>query len=175
MSAFATVYPILADRLADQIPHLGWVDLDQGQLEPDALEQEYPLPFDSGVALIDFDEADWHDIGGGIQRGECQVRVTLAVRVVADSYQQSSQRGAALAKLSLLGDVHAALHHFDGAGAFGALVRVYSRKEQSQLPGVWVYSMGYKVLLTDTGGYDGATETVSGLEPTGRPAFVLPQ
>ncbi|MBO2009189.1 hypothetical protein [Hymenobacter negativus] len=174
MSTFAPVYAILADRIADQIPDLGWVDLDQGQLDPDALEQEYPLPFDAGVVLIDFDEVDWHDIGQGIQRGDAQVRVTLAIRVVADSYQRSSQRGAALAKLELLGDVHAALHHFDGAGAFGKLVRTYSRKEVSQLPGVWVYSMGYKVLLTDSGGYDGATETVSGLEQAGRPAFVLP-
>ena len=174
MSSFATVYPALADHLAAKIPGLGWVDLDQGQLDPDALEQEYPLPFDSGVVLIDFDEVDWHDIGEGIQRGDCQVRVTLAVRVVADSYQKSSQRGAALAKLELLADLHAALHHFDGGGAFGKLVRVYSRKETSQLPGVWVYSMGYKVLLTDTVGYDGAKETVSGLEQVGRPAFVLP-
>lgn len=173
MSTFATVYPILADRLAAKVPALGWIDLDQGQLEPDALDQEYPLPFDAGVVLIDFDEVDWHDIGQGIQRGDAQVRVSLAVRVVADSYQRSSQRGAALAKLGLLGDVHAALQHYDGAGAFGALVRTYSRKEASQLPGVWVYSMGYKVLLTDTGGYDGASETVSGLELLGRPEFVL--
>ena len=172
MSNFATLYPALADRLALKVPALGWIDLDQGQL--DNAEAEYPLPFSAGVVLIDFDEADWHDIGQGIQRGECQVRVTLAVSVTADSYQGSRQRTAAMAKLALLSDVHAALNHFDGAGAFGALVRVYSRKEVSQLPGIWVYSMGYKVLLTDTGGYDGATQTVSGLEPTGRPGFVLP-
>ena len=174
MSSFATLYPALADRLATTVPALGWIDLDQGQLDPGQLDHEYPLPFDAGVVLIDFDEADWHDIGEGIQRGECQVRMTLAVRVVADSYQASSQRTGAIAKLSLLGDIHRALNHFDGGGAFGALVRTYSRKEASQLPGVWVYSMGYKVLLTDTGGYDGATETVSGVEPVGRAGFVLP-
>ena len=173
MSSFATVYPAIADHLALLVPEL-WVDLDQGQLEPDALDQEYPLPFDSGVALIDFDETDWHDIGLGIQRGQAQLRITLAMRVVADSYQRSAQRGQALAKLELLDDVHRALNHFDGGGQFGALVRTYSRKEQSQLPGVWVYSMGYKVLVTDTGGYDGATQTVSGLKQVGRPAFVLP-
>ena len=174
MSSFATLYPALADRLADQVPALGWIDLDQGQLEPDQLEQEYPLPFHAGVVLLDFDEADWHDIGQGIQRGDAVVRVTLAVQVVADSYQGSAQRPAALAKLERLGEIHRALQHFDGAGAFGALVRTYSRKEASQLPGVWVYSMGYKVLLTDTDGYDGATQTVSGLEPVAEGVFVLP-
>ena len=173
-STFATVYAALADRLAAKVPALGWIDLDQGQLSSDqALSHEYPLPFAQGVALLDFDEADWHDIGLGIQRGTCQVRVTLAVEVAADAYQQSRQRGAALAKLGLLRDVHAALHHFDGGGQFGALVRTYSRKEQDVAAGIWVYAMGYNCLLTDQDGYDGATQTVSGLEPVGWAGFVL--
>jgi len=172
MSSFATVYPILADRLAAKVPALGWIDLDQGQLgNPD---DEYPLPWHAGVVLIDFDEADWHDIGQGIQRGTCQVRVTLAVQVVADAYQSSSQRTQALDKLTLLAGLHKALHHFDGGGAFGALVRTYSRKETTERAGVWVYSMGYNCLLTDIDGYDGATQTVSGLGPVGRPGLVLP-
>ncbi|MDO7877364.1 hypothetical protein Q5H93_21665 [Hymenobacter sp. ASUV-10] len=174
MSSFATVYPLLADRLAAEIPGIGWIDLDQGQLTPDGQLQEYALPFHDGVVLLDFDEADWHDIGQGIQRGDAIVRVTLAVQVVADSYQCSSQRSQALAKLQLLGEIHKALQHFDGGGDFGALVRTYSRKEQSELPAIWQYSMGYKVLLTDTEGYDGATSTVSGLEPRPEAAFVLP-
>ena len=174
-STFATVYAALADRLKAETT-LGWIDLDQGQLSSDeTLSHEYPLPFHLGVALLDFDEADWHDIGQGVQRGTCQVRVTLAVEVAADSYQQSTQRGAALAKLELLRDVHAALQHFDGGGQFGALVRAYSRKEQGVAAGIWVYSMGYTCLLTDTDGYDGATQAVSGLDSSGRPAFVLPQ
>ena len=172
MSTFATVYPILADRLRQQLPALGWIDLDQGQL--DNPDENYPLPYHRGVVLLDFDEADWHDIGQGMQRGNCQVRVTLAVQVLADPYQQSTQRAQALAKLELLAGLHTALHHFDGAGAFGALVRTYSRKEQAQQPGVWVYSMGYNCLLTDTDGYDGATQTVSGLDMVEQPRFVLP-
>lgn len=173
-STFATVYAALADRLRAETT-LGWIDLDQGQLTEESLSQEYSLPFHLGVALIDFDEADWHDIGQGVQRGNCQVRVTLAVEVAADSYQQSMQRGAALAKLELLRDVHAALQHYDGGGQFGALVRTYSRKEQGVAAGIWVYSLGYNCLLTDTDGYDGATQVISGLEQTGRSEFVLPQ
>jgi len=174
MSSFATVYPILADRLAAEVPGLGWIDLDQDQLTPDGQLQEYALPFHAGVVLIDFDEADWRDIGEGIQRGDAVVRVTLAVQVVADSYQHSTQRSQALEKLERLDDIHRALQHFDGGGHFGALVRTYSRKEQSELPGIWQHSMGYKVLLTDTEGYTGATQTVSGLEPAARGEFVLP-
>ena len=171
-STFATAYATLADHLRAQIPALGWIDLDQGQLLN--LDTEYSLPFHQGVALLDFDEADWHDIGQGVQRGTCQVRVTLAVEVAADTYQQSSQRGAALAKLELLRELHAALQHFDGNGEFGALVRAYSRKEQEVPAGIWAYSMGYTCLLTDTDGYDGATQAVSGVDNVGRPNFILP-
>jgi hypothetical protein len=98
-STFVTVYAALADRLKAETT-LGWVDLDQGQLL--GLDQGYPLPFNLGVALVDFDEADWHDIGQGIQRGNCQMRVTQAVEVAANSYQRSTQRGATLATRCLL-------------------------------------------------------------------------
>jgi hypothetical protein len=47
--------------------------------------------------------------------------------------------------------VQKVLQHFDGADAFGALVRTYSRKGVTEQPGIWVYSMGYSCLLMDTG------------------------
>lgn len=55
------------------------------------------------LALIDFNECDWC--------GTCQARVTLAVKMRADSYQSSTQREEALVKLELLRDVPAALQH----------------------------------------------------------------
>ncbi len=174
-SPLAALYAALADRLAAEVPALGWIDLDQGQLDPDQLDQEYALPFDRGVALLDFDEVSWRDIGQGVQRGDCQLRLTLAQRVTADSYATSTQRSAALARLDLLAACHAALHHHrDPQARFGALVRTYARKEASQLPGVWVYSMGYNVLLTDTSGYDGPASTVAGVGLRESAGFVLP-
>jgi hypothetical protein len=169
-NAFTTIYSALADRIADKVAP-GWIDLDQGQLLDD--RGEYPLPFHLGVVLLDFDEVAWHDIGQGIQRGDAQVRVTLAMQVVADSHQASTQHQQALLKLEKLGQLHQALQHFEVPGQ-GALVRTYSRKEEPTLQGVWVYSMGYKLLATDAGGYDGHTQTVSGLESQPQIAFVLP-
>lgn len=164
-NCFATVYPQLADRLMQQVPALGWVDLDQGQLDPDQDRENYPLPYHRGVVLLDFEEVDWHDIGLDVQRGQAVIRFTLAVEVVADSYQQSTQRPAALQKLQLLGQLHQALNHHFGEG-FGPLVRTYSRKEAAT-PGLWIYSMGYKTLLTDAQGQPaGAGSQVSGLDLT---------
>jgi hypothetical protein len=165
-NCFATVYPQLADRIAAEVPSLGWIDLDQGQLDPDQDREQYPLPFHAGVVLLDFEEVDWHDIGLGVQRGDAIIRFTLAIEVVADSFQQSTQRQAALLKLKLLGDLHKALNHHFGQG-FGPLVRTYSRKEAAT-PGLWIYSMGYKTLLTDALGYDGATHHVTGTDVAAR-------
>ncbi len=151
-NSFAAVYPQLADRLAELVPALGWIDMDQDQLENEA--QEYALPYDQGVALISFDEVEWMDRGQGVQRGDATIRVTLAIQVVQDSYQHSAQRATALLKLQLLGEIHAALHHFGGEG-FGALVRTYSRKEPANGRGLWVYSQGYRCELTDAQGYSG--------------------
>ena len=103
------------------------------------------------------------------------MRVTLAVEVAADVYQASQQRPAALAESALLDAVHKVLNHFDGGGAFGALVRTCSRKETSEWAGELVYVMGYNCLLKDEAGYDGALQTVMGLDMTGWPGFVLPQ
>ena len=136
---------------------------------------EYLLPLVRGVVVLDFDETAWYDLGPSYQRGQCPVCVTLAVEVAADVYQTSQQRPAALAKLALLGAVHKVLNHFDGGGAFGALVRTYSRKETSEWAGELVYVVGYNCLLKDEAGYDGALQTVIGLDMTGRPGFVLPQ
>lgn len=154
-NSFALIYPQLADRLAEQLPEL-WIDLDQDQLENE--DQEYALPYDTGVLLISFDEVTWQDLGAGTQRGDAVIRFTLALQVVQDTYQHSAQRAAAMQKLELLGRVHAALQHFTGPG-FGSLVREYSRKEpRPQLQqSLWVYSQGYRSRISDDeGAQDGS-------------------
>lgn len=169
-NSFSTVYPQIADQLSAQVPALGWIDLDQDQLEQSA--QDYALPYDLGVALISFDEIEWQDLGQGVQRGEAVIRITLAVQVVQDSYQHSAQRAAAMAKLELLGAVHTALQHFSGDG-FGAMVRTYSRKEPATQPGLWVHSQGYKTRLSDGGGYNGGSSEATDVDTAPEGRFVL--
>jgi hypothetical protein len=164
---FSTVYPQIADRLSAEVPALGWIDLDQEQLEQPNEALDYPLPYDAGVCLISFDEVEWEDLGQGVQRGIATIRITLAMQVVQDSYQHSSQRAAAMQKLQFLGAIHKALQHYAGEG-FGALVRTYSRKEPASQPGLWVYSQGYKTRLQDDGGYSGGTLEVTDLDTTPR-------
>ena len=169
-NSFSLVYPQLADRLAEQLPGIGWIDVDMDQLEQDA--QDYPLPYDAGCLFISFDEVEWQDLLLGVQRGEAVIRFTYAVQVVQDSYQHSSQRAAAMAKLQTLGAIHQALQHFEGDG-FGALVRTYSRKEPLTQPGLWVYSQGYKCRLFDAAGLNAGGGEVENLEMESRGNIVL--
>ena len=169
-NSFAAVYPQIADRLEQQLPGT-WVDLDQGQLENEAGATEYALDYDTGVLLVDFEEVDWQDLLQGVQQGEAIIKITVARRVVADTYSHSSQRAAAMAQLEVLGQVHRALQRFAGQG-FGSMVRTYSRKEQSPLPGVWVYSMGYRCRLFDDEGYTQPAEA-SDIEPAPERAFQI--
>jgi hypothetical protein len=150
---FTTTYPALADRLQQTLPAGVWVDLDQGQIEAEAAGLSYSLPFAEGVVLIGFDEVDWQDLGGGVQAGEAIIRFTLAREVVQDTYQHSTQRGAALQQLQLLTDLHRALQHYAVGEVCGALVRVDSRKEPASRPGLWVYSMAYKARAYDAEGH----------------------
>lgn len=169
-NSFSIVYPQIADRLRERVPSLGWIDLDQDQLEQPG--DEYPLPWDLGVALISFDEVEWRDVAQGVQRGDAVIRITLAVQVVQDTYEHSSQRAAAMAKLQLLGEIHKALQHFGGDG-FGAMVRTYSRKEPASQPGLWVYSQGFKCLLSDAEGYSGGHREANEVDTAPEGNFVL--
>jgi len=169
-NVFATVYEQLADHLATRVPELGWIDLDQGQLEQE--DESYSLPYNLGICLISFSEVDWQDRGQGIQRGDALITFTLAIEVAADSYQHSTQRAAALLKLELLGKIHQALSHHGGL-QFGALVRSSSQKEAAQ-PGLWIYSQTYKSQLTDAEGYEGTDRVAIDLDTQPRPqAFIL--
>jgi hypothetical protein len=170
-SSFMTVFPVLADRIAEQLPGV-WVDLDQDQLQPENEALDYPLPYDSGVVLISFEEVEWSDQAAGLQQGDALIRFTLARQVVQDTYQLSGQRAAAMQQLQLLTDLHKALQHYAGDGKnFGALVRTNSRKEQFSRPGLWVYSMAYKCRLYDADGYQvPEVATVSDVAP--RPKLI---
>jgi hypothetical protein len=163
-NSFAEVYPQLADRLEAELPALGWVDLDFGQIDNEA--EEYALPYHLGCVFIDFEDIAWEELGRGVQRGDAIIKVTLARQVMEDTYQKSSQRQAALGHLTQLGEIHQALSHFTGAG-FGKLVRVYSRREPGR-PGLWVYSQGFKTRLGDEEAVELGGGTVEDLDTTPR-------
>jgi hypothetical protein len=136
------IFPLIADRLATQVPELLWVDLDQDQFANE--DQEYAIPYPA--ALIDFDEATWQDIGEGVQNGDQIIRIRIGMQVLEDTYKLSTQRVAAMAKLSLVNKVHKALQNWQAEG-FNKLTRISSGRVKG-MP-VWTYELAYRCLTTD--------------------------
>lgn len=152
----AEIYPLIAARLKAQVPELIWIDLDQQQFEEE--DQNYAIGYPA--VLIDFDDANWQDIGEGIQNGDMTIKIRLGVQVMEDVYNQSTQLSAAMLKLQLANKVHKALQNWQGEG-FNKLTRVTSGRRPSNRS-IWIYEMVYRTLVTDL-----SAVTVYDTPPTG--------
>lgn len=67
------------------MPELSLVDEDYGQLITD--EDTYPVTFP--CVLISTIDADWTDVGVGVQKGECNITVKLVIDCYDDTHYAS--------------------------------------------------------------------------------------
>lgn len=79
------IFLAIQERIAQNMPELTLVDEDYGQLITD--EDTYPVTFP--CVLISTIEADWTDIGIGVQKGDCNITVKLAIDCYDDTHYAS--------------------------------------------------------------------------------------
>lgn len=79
------IFLAIQERIALQMPELSLVDEDYGQLITD--EDTYPVTFP--CVLISTIEADWTDIGVGVQKGECNITIKLVIDCYDDTHYAS--------------------------------------------------------------------------------------
>lgn len=79
------IFLAIQERIAQNMPELTLVDEDYGQLITD--EETYPVTFP--CVLISTIEADWTDIGIGVQKGDCNITVKLAIDCYDDTHYAS--------------------------------------------------------------------------------------
>lgn len=79
------IFLAIQERIAQAMPELSLVDEDYGQLITD--EDTYPVTFP--CVLISTIDADWTDIGAGVQKGECNITVKLAIDCYDDTHYAS--------------------------------------------------------------------------------------
>ncbi|TGE23519.1 hypothetical protein [Hymenobacter metallicola] len=172
------LYPQLADHLRVAVPALGTIDLDMAQLDYQSNEPiRYPAVY------IDLEDIPWRNLGGGIQTGRALLRFTVATEVSEETHQGSEQQAAAVARLLVVQEVHAALQHFQGEG-FGPLVRTSYRRDRPQHPEAWCMALGYVTEVKDEDGakrgqlvHDVQLNAGPGVRPASVPddePFVLP-
>jgi hypothetical protein len=123
----------LLERISNKIPEISLIDEDCGQLE--ALEDEnedmYPVTFP--CVLVGNTDINWTDIAPGVQKGEAQLTVRLAIGCYNDTHIGSGTTDRITERQRLSNKVYKTIQGFRVNRFFGALKRVKSR--DYNLPG----------------------------------------
>ncbi len=107
------LYKDISDQLAAKVPALRWIDIEYGQLEIPT--ESYPVQFPA--TLIDFPTVDFENETFGNQQATVNVGVRLALDLYEDFHvvdgQEAPDQETAINRLTIISEVHAALHGFE--------------------------------------------------------------
>ena len=127
-----------------EMPELSLVDEDYGQLE--TVEDTYPVTFP--CALIGNMEADWEDIGLGVQKGIVTFTARLAIDCYNDTHIGSGTTEKVAERLHLANRLYTTLQDTTHCDNMGTLYRIKSRSYS--LPGmIKVYEYVFQFELHD--------------------------
>jgi len=133
-------------RIAEKISGLSLIDEDYGQLEAIETEEDtYPVTFP--CVLISAPEAEWTNLGGASQIGNCTIIIRLAFDCYDDTHHGSGTEGKAVERMRFAQSVHRVLQDFRPSNS-GPLVRKTGRS-YSRPRAVKVYETVYVCRVTD--------------------------
>lgn len=134
-------------RLGERVPELGYVDKDWGQLSHEKPAVKFPC------ALLDIENINYTQQGGGYQQADTQITVTVAnLRLTAASLN-APRKEDAYKVIDLLERIHEALQLFSD-GDYAPLFRTNLKKvlaDSSKECYKITYQTAFAVSL-DTGG-----------------------
>ena len=116
-----TLFLSIQQKIADSVPELRLIDEDYGQLNTE--EDTYPVTFP--CALIQVEEINWQELGGGKQKGTATVRIKLAIDCYDDTHHTSGTSHKAVERLRFYSKLHEVIHLFK-ADTFTPLKRIKS-------------------------------------------------
>jgi len=130
------------NRIKEKVNGLSLVDEDTGQLDILDSEQDgYPVTFP--CVFVENADVDWSDVGLGVQKGNVQMTVKLAIDCYDDTHIGSGTIEKIRERQQLSAEVYKALQGFRLNKYMGPMVRVKSR--DYTLPGnVKVYEKTFK-------------------------------
>ena len=137
----------LIDHIAVNVPWLGTVDEDCGQLEALANEGEdrYLLTFPA--VLINIDSVDWSNIADGGQTGQANIRVRLLIDCYDDMHAGSMGKEKAAERQALCRQVNSIVSGFRPTGE-GGMLRTRSAYFVG-FHGIKVYDQFYTLTIND--------------------------
>jgi hypothetical protein len=134
----------ILNRIKEKVNGLSLIDEDTGQLETD--EDTYPVTFP--CVLVGNEDTNWTDIGLGVQKGDTQLTVKLAIDCYDDTHIGSGTTDKISERQQLSTEVYKALQGFRLNKYMSAMVRLKSR--DYTLPGnIKVYEKIFKFYYHD--------------------------
>jgi hypothetical protein len=137
----------ILNRIQEKVAGLSLIDEDTGQLEAlENGEDTYPVTFP--CVLVGNTDINWSDVGLGVQKGDAQLTVRLAIDCYDDTHIGSGTTEKISGRQQLSTDVYKALQCFRLNRMMSPMVRVKSR--DFTLPGnVKVYEKVFKFYYHD--------------------------
>lgn len=119
------LFRLIIGLITDKMPGLSLVDEDCGQLEAIMEDDSYPVTFP--CVLIGNLEADWSNVGIGVQKGQVSFSVRLAVDCYDDTHYGSGTEDKVAERLQMANSLYTALQCFRPFGYMSPMVRAKSR------------------------------------------------
>ena len=134
----------ILNRIKEEVAGLSLIDEDTGQLETE--QDTYPVTFP--CVLVGNTGVNWTEVGLGVQKGDVQMTVRLAIDCYDDTHIGSGTTGKIRERQRLSTEVYRALQGFRLNKYMGPAVRVKSR--DYTLPGnVKVYEKTFRFWIHD--------------------------
>lgn len=138
------IFLAIQEHIAQNMPELSLVDEDYGQLITD--EDTYPVTFP--CVLISTIEAEWTDIGLGLQKGDCSITVKLVVDCYDDTHYASGTADKIRERLLMNKELYLLLHGFRQSKETSPLKRI--KGTDYALPGgKKVYETTFRFIYND--------------------------
>lgn len=138
------IFLAIQEHIAQNMPELSLVDEDYGQLITD--EDTYPVTFP--CVLISTIEAEWTDIGLGLQKGDCSITVKLVVDCYDDTHYASGTADKIRERLLMNKELYLLLQGFRQSKETSPLKRI--KGTDYALPGgKKVYETTFRFIYND--------------------------
>jgi hypothetical protein len=138
----------ILNRIQEKVAGLSLIDEDTGQIDLLDSEQQDTYPVTFPCVLVGNTDINWTDIGLGVQKGEVQMTLKLAIDCYDDTHIGSGTTDKIQIRQQLSTDVYKSLQGFRHGRYMSAMVRVKSR--DYTLPGnVKVYEKVFRFFYHD--------------------------
>lgn len=169
MENWKSLYKELADKIADNVESIKWIDLWNSQVYN--LEGEHPFP--APAVFLAFRSNSMQDIGGNVQKVILQVDVFLFYETFLDTFKGAYNQNAALEFLDSLDHINKLLHGSSGEN-YNSMSRVSFSPVDTGGSGN-LYTVTYNCTLSD---YSASTEWQHGsfadVEVEKKEPFIIP-